>query len=265
MKKTKSYGELTFIDDFMFCKILTNNNNLCKQLLELILKTKIKKVTISESQKSVNMTYDGKGVRFDVYAEDDQNSIFDIEMQTTLQKDLPKRTRYYQGMIDLNIIQKGEKYGKLRKTFIIFICLDVPFPKNLPVYTFTNICEEDNTIPLGDETTKVIINASGNREGLSKEMVDFLDFLSTGKTNSKLTKEIQAAVDKAIENKEWEVDYMTMQMKIAEEREEAKIEERIEVLKELNYPNEQIVKMLCQKFDLTEEEAQKKLHEYEEN
>lgn len=37
----------------------------------------------------------------DVYVEDDNNTVFDIEMQTTKQKDLPKRSRYYQGMIDL--------------------------------------------------------------------------------------------------------------------------------------------------------------------
>ncbi len=43
------------------------------------------------------------------------NSVYDIEMQTTLQKDLGKRTRYYQGMIDLNLIEKGAKYSKLKR------------------------------------------------------------------------------------------------------------------------------------------------------
>lgn len=49
-----------------------------------------------------------------------------------------------QGMIDLNLIEKGAKYSKPKKTFIIFICLNVPFPDNLPIYTFNNICEEIN-------------------------------------------------------------------------------------------------------------------------
>lgn len=37
----KKYEELTFTDDFMFCKILTNNPELCHELLELILGRKV--------------------------------------------------------------------------------------------------------------------------------------------------------------------------------------------------------------------------------
>lgn len=43
MNKYKKYEELSFSDDYMFCMILTNNLNLCKKLLELILKIEIKK------------------------------------------------------------------------------------------------------------------------------------------------------------------------------------------------------------------------------
>jgi predicted transposase/invertase (TIGR01784 family) len=37
-------------------------------------------------------------------------------------KNLPKRLRYYQGSIDLDLINKGEDYRKLAKSYIIFIC-----------------------------------------------------------------------------------------------------------------------------------------------
>ena len=33
----KRYEELTFTDDFMFCKVLQNNPDICKELTELIL------------------------------------------------------------------------------------------------------------------------------------------------------------------------------------------------------------------------------------
>ena len=36
-KKRKQYEELDFTDDFMFCKILQSDKNLCKELTELIL------------------------------------------------------------------------------------------------------------------------------------------------------------------------------------------------------------------------------------
>lgn len=261
----KQYHDLCFSDDFMFCKILTANPKLCEELLELILKVKVKKIEVLESQKTINPTYDGKGVRFDVYLEDNQNTIYDIEMQTTLQKDLGKRTRYYQGMIDLNLIEKGARYHKLKKTFIIFICLNVSFAGNLPVYTFNNICEENKTIYLGDEATKVIINASGERTGLSFEMCAFLDFLRYRKANSDFTKRLQQAVESAINKKEWEVEYMTLAMKIQEEREDAKIENTIEIMFEMSQSKETILAKLQDKFTLTQEEAEAYFAEYSNN
>ena len=53
---------------------------------------------------------DAKSVRFDVYTKDDKR-IFDIEIQTTNQKNLPKRARYYQSIIDMDNLSHGEKYS----------------------------------------------------------------------------------------------------------------------------------------------------------
>lgn len=65
-------------------------------------------------QQPIELTADGKGARFDVYSEDDTGTVFDCEMQTTENRNLPKRSRYYQGMIDLNLIERGADYGELR-------------------------------------------------------------------------------------------------------------------------------------------------------
>ena len=35
-KMAKNYDELTFTDDFMFCKVLENNPEICRELLEMI-------------------------------------------------------------------------------------------------------------------------------------------------------------------------------------------------------------------------------------
>ena len=75
-----------------------------------------------DQQKPIEITADGKGVRFDVYSEDDSNTIYDCEMQTIDNRSLPKRTRYYQGMIGLSLIERGADYEKLKRSYIIFIC-----------------------------------------------------------------------------------------------------------------------------------------------
>ena len=52
--RLKDYSELTFIDDFMFCKILTSKPDLCKELLELILEIKIKRIDSLRHKKALN-------------------------------------------------------------------------------------------------------------------------------------------------------------------------------------------------------------------
>ena len=112
--KTKAYEELELKDDFMFSKIM-HDPKYCKPFLETILGIKIKKLVYAESQKSIDMAAGAKGIRLDVYVEDEEETVFDLEMQTSVKKNLSKRTRYYQGMIDLNILETGDDYTELRK------------------------------------------------------------------------------------------------------------------------------------------------------
>ena len=120
------YLALKFTDDFLFCKILEEHPDIAKELVELILNRSIQKVVVKK-QEAIELTSDGKGIRLDVYVEEEEDTIYDLEMQTTNKPNLPKRSRYYQGMIDLNTIRRGEKYETLRKTYIIFICMKDPF------------------------------------------------------------------------------------------------------------------------------------------
>ena len=214
------YASLLFSDDFLFCKILTENEDITKELLELILDIKISSVRVNK-QEVIDLTADGRSVRLDVYAEDDENEVFDVEMQTTRQKNLPKRSRYYQGMIDLNLINRGDDFKKLKKSFVIFICMSDLFPGyGRCIYTFENICREEAGLALSDETYKVFLNADGTKGDVSDELKDFLHLLRDGYGKSRLVKKIEEQVVKAREHKEWRLEYMTLYMRDRQNREE---------------------------------------------
>ncbi len=55
------------------------------------------------------------------------------------------------------MISKGEDYDRLKKSFVIFICTFDPFGKGRHLYTFGNRCNEDVSLVLGDETSKVFL------------------------------------------------------------------------------------------------------------
>ena len=118
MTPIKPIEDLTFVDDYMFGYIL-QNESICKKLLERLLKIKIEKLEFPKLQKSISPFYETKGVRLDVYVKD-SDKVFDIEIQNSINIDLPKRTRYYQSMVDIDSLLKGENYSNLKESFIIF-------------------------------------------------------------------------------------------------------------------------------------------------
>ncbi len=64
----------------MFEKVLYYNPELRRELLEMILNRNIKKICFPETQKSIPIIGDSKGVRFDVYTENSENIIYNVEM-----------------------------------------------------------------------------------------------------------------------------------------------------------------------------------------
>ena len=204
----KQLEELTIVDDFMFGAVMKNPKR-CKP---------IRKIEYPELQKTIDKQYKSKSVRLDVYVEDDKHTVYNIEIQTTRKKNLPKRLRYYQGIIDLNIIDKGEDYTSLKKSFVIFICTYDPFGAGRYIYTFRNRCDEDDTIFLGDEATKIVLNAKGTKGDISKELKDTLDFIAGKAPQSEYAKDLQAAVEEVKQSKEWRREYMLLTMRDREQK-----------------------------------------------
>lgn len=137
-----------------------------------------------------------------------------------LKDNLPKRMRYYQGMIDLNILEKGENYKNLKKSFVIFICTFDLFGLGRHVYTFENRCIEDLELPLGDDTTKIILNTKGTLDDVSPEMKKLLNYIDGEAPSDEFTEELEQAVKKVRDNEKWRLDYMTLQMNYQEKYEQ---------------------------------------------
>ena len=212
-RKYKTYKELSFTDDFLFCNIMQNNPDICKELVELLLDRKVGKVAYSETQKSIDLALEQKGVRLDVYFEDDLSTAYNIEMQTSNTGNLPKRSRYYQGTVDLNMISSGAGYDELKTSYIIFINTFDLFGKGFPKYTFENICQESSDLHLADGTVKVFINAKSTIPGMSPELQGFLRYLRGENPDTPLTERIQNEVVKSRNNVRWERVYMLLEEK----------------------------------------------------
>lgn len=206
----KTFDELTINDDFMF-GIVMREPKYCKPFLETILNIKIARIEYPEDQKTINLSLDGKGVRLDVYVEDAEQTVYNIEMQNTRPDSISKRTRYYQGMIDLNLLRKGAKYSELKKSLVIFVCTFDPFAIGRHVYTFENRCVEDPGLALGDETQKIFLNTKGIFDDARPELKRLLNFIDGRQAEDDFTQELAEAVESVKANEKWRIAYMTLQ------------------------------------------------------
>ncbi|MCI8410577.1 MAG: Rpn family recombination-promoting nuclease/putative transposase [Lachnospiraceae bacterium] len=233
MDKIKNFDELQFVDDFMFGAVM-KKAELCKELLEIILNMKISNIEYLEQQKTIDLCLEAKGVRLDVYAEDENQTVYNIEMQTNINDNLPKRTRYYQGIIDMDLLGKGIEYKNLKKSFIIFLCTEDPFTENSYMYTFENRCIEKLDLPLGDETVKIFLNANGTTGKVSQEVRNLTRYMHTHNPTDEFTCALEAEIHKVRANEEYRRDYMLYSLKLHEQlekgREEGRKEGQLEIL-----------------------------------
>lgn len=269
MAMVKTYEELELKDDFMF-SVIMRDPRYVKPFLETILRIKIAKIEYPEVQKNIDIAAGAKGIRLDVYVEDEKHTVFNLEMQTTTARNLPKRMRYYQGMIDLNILEKGDDYNHLKKSYVIFICTFDPFGLGRHIYTFENRCSEDTTLTLNDGTVKIILNTKGTLDDVSPEMKRLLDYVDGKGVSDTFTRDLEEAVQSARQNEKWRLDYMTLQQEYRERFQEGKVEGikegKIEGLREgkiegkietLYEELHMTVVEIAEKLAISEEEVQK--------
>ena len=208
LPRHKSVDELTFTDDFMFGTIM-KHKTVCRGVLERLLHIKVGKIEYPSLQKTIAPFYESKGIRLDVHVSD-SSRIFDIEIQTSVPPDLPKRTRYYQSLMDVDNLLRGQSYAELKESYVIFICTQDPFDKGLPVYTFENTCREESGLFLKDKTAKVFYNASAYGKEKDDELHALLRYLCEKQVTSSFTQNIDALVETTKNNEKFRSLYMSL-------------------------------------------------------
>ena len=209
MQEFKKWEDLTITDDFMFCKVMSDPE-ICKELLEILLHIKIERLEFQESQKSFKLTSESRGIRLDVYVKD-SNRVFDIELQTTNERNLELRTRYYQGVMDISELEKGEFFSNMKESYIIFICMFDPFGADMPIYTVKQTFTENEKLIFDDKTHKIFYNVNAF-EKLSNDVETkaFLEYLCKHQSTTKFTQSLETAVYRNKNNQNWRQNYMTL-------------------------------------------------------
>lgn len=224
------FSKLSIKHDFMFKKVM-RSKRICKHLLEEVLQTKIADISYPETEKTIEPAYDSRGIRLDVTVDDDKHTHYNLEMQVKNIKNpdtgiyvLPKRTRYYQAMIDIESLQKGQDYDLLPPTFIIFICVFDFFNEGNYIYTFKKCCLENLHLELPDETTTMFLNTVGNHGNITNDLKSFFEYVNKEVITSDFTKQIDEEVTDIKHNKKVRKEYMLYEAMKMDIKREARAE-----------------------------------------
>ena len=237
------YEALTIQDDFMFKKVM-QCKRICMRLISEIMQVEVRDITYLETEKTVEAYIEGRGIRLDVLVADDKGTHYNIEMQvrntigtSTGKALLPKRTRYYQGSIDTDMLQKGQNFDELPPLVLIFICAFDLFDQNRYLYEFKSRCTEDYELVLDNEVTVMFLNALGHRGNVSQLVKNFLQYVNDHVPKDDFTNEVENEVVRLNHDKEVRREFMVLSTRLKDERmlgiEEGRVEGKAEKAQEV--------------------------------
>lgn len=176
-------------------------------------------------KKTLNIDYDKRGVRLDVYLQD-ETTVYNIEMQTSNFANIPKRSRFYQSVMDVSSLDKAQNFDVLKESYVIFVCTKDLSGYNEPIYEFVTY-DKKHDIIYGDEVHKVIVNANAKISNETK-LGKFINYLKNNIVSDNFTSSINNAINNIKLDSEMRGEYMVFEAKMMDVRQEAREEGREE-------------------------------------
>ena len=293
--------DLNMIDAFLFDKATASVKNaitISKVIIKRATGLDVQNIVVETEKQIPGMDLNKRGVRLDVYlTEEDMKAgkdilrLFDIEPNNYYEPDLPRRSRFYQSLIDSQLLPTDTPFRKLPDIFMIWILPYDPFGDDRMIYTVKNMVVENNQIVYNDGSTKIFLYTKGTKGG-SKELKDLLTYMEhttfANAVDSDL-KEIQEIVDNVKADSRERERFMTLQEMIYYEKRDSReagyqdgqkvgyqagqeagiqigliegIKGVINICKSFNATCDQAKEAIIKQFDLTEEKADEYIHLY---
>lgn len=236
--------ELRLIDDDYMTKFFDGQIKLAELILRILTPEKSLTVTQVTTQKEVK-NLQGRSIRLDIYAEDDDNRLYNAEIQRAKDGAHPKRARYNSSLIDANSLEPGSNHTDLPEQYVIFITEKDIYKKALPMYHVERMIVE-----LGEpfKDSEHIIYVNGEYDGDDEVGRLLSDFRAT-KADEMYYPEFSERM-RYLKETEKGVSEMSEALEKIIKEESARVEERAMI---------NAVKNASKSFNVSEEDAVVKL------
>ena len=280
--------ELNLTSRFLFDEVI-EDTQAQQDMLSIIFGREIPVLQQNETEKEFRLSPLIRSVRMDIFSVDEEETVYNTEMQDKKRNDLAKRSRYYQALMDTSLLEPGiPNYNCLNQTYLIMIMTFDLFGYGKYCYTFPSKCEEVADCRLNDGAVRIFLNTRGeNAEDVSEELVHLLHYLEhttdavANGSESERIHRLHKRVRKVKSSEEIGVKYMQAWEERYYEREEAREEGRaegiaegktegiaqvvsvlIEIYMEVGMAEAEIKQKLIQKLQIEESDAEQYLKQY---
>lgn len=173
----KKLADMNLVDDFLAYSLTAHKRygeEASRFILECILQRRIGHLTIVPQKVWYGEEPKGHGVRLDVYLDEEDGEIFDMEPDSDGGTDsvaaLPRRVRFYHAKIDAGNLTAGDDYNTLRNVVVIFIATYDPFGRKRMVYTIKNGCVEEPDLAYEDGARTIFLYTKGTKGEPTEEL-----------------------------------------------------------------------------------------------
>ena len=235
----KDLKDLNLLDRFLFAEAMEDSENM-RDVLEIILGKDVVLQHLPQTEKEQRTSPAYRFAKLDVWTKDTDDAIYDTEVQGKDTKNLPKRSRYYESLIDYKLLKPGERdFNKMSDVYIILIAPFDLFGEGKYMYTFRMTCQESSSLLLNDGATRIFLNTHGtNPEDVSPELVELLHYIENTTQEmadscaSTRIHKMQERICSIKSSEEVSVKYMQRWEEMEMEKDEARAEGRAEGLSE---------------------------------
>ena len=280
---TKTLQDLNMMDSFLF-EATTEDMENAKKIAKIIIKRTtghaVENLVIEPQKQLKGLSLDRHGIRMDLYMQEntafqDGTStlrLYDIEPNKYYEKDLPRRNRFYQSLIDSKLLPSNSRYQNLPDLITIWILPYDPFGDDRMIYTIKSMVVENQELVYNDGITKIFLYTKGTKGG-SKELKDFLAYMENTTVSNAVDKELlelQEIVNNVKSKEDVGERYMTLQEMIDYEKRDSyedglkdgHIRGIIEAYHHLSDNRNKTKEKIMEQFQLSSEQAEQYLDLY---
>ncbi len=261
-KYRQKLKQMRMMDDTLMKCIFKDCKPAVEQMLRIILQRDdlfVESFSIGKEFKNLR----GHSICMDILAVDKDGKYYNIEVQRDDRGADPKRVRFYAGMMDVEMLDKGDDYSTLRDSYVIFITENDIFKEGKPLYHYIRT-EEESGKPLGDGSHIIYVNGAYVGDGPLGWFISdlrepdpgkihfaiFAERMNFLKNNTKGEKEMCQIMEELVEKRAKK----ELQKGIQKGRLEG-IQISVRLCRQFGLSDEQIVEQIATEYHLSKKEA----------